>query len=107
MEYEANDIPAPVFIPGGNISRPAWEKLPLTVYVFGHYGDYIDQPHMFVHKGLIMVYLDQSGKSKDLVLHRFELSAEYPEEQSKTDQQQRKKTGRIPAHEFVEEFYFR
>ena len=38
-----------------------------------------------------MVYRDQSGKSKDLVLHRFDLSAEYPEEQSKTDQQQKRK----------------
>ena len=107
MVHEANDLPESVFIPGGNLNRPAWEKVPLTIYVFAHYGDYIDQPHMCVHEGLIMVYRDQSGKSKDLVLHRFDLSAEYPEEQSKTDQQHRIKAGRIPSHEYVEEFYLR
>ncbi|CAB4005746.1 Hypothetical predicted protein [Paramuricea clavata] len=70
------------------------------------YGDYIDQPHSFVHKGLIMVYLDQSGRSKQLVLHRFDLSAEHRQEQLKGGDG-RIKAGRVPAYEYAEEFYFR
>jgi hypothetical protein len=106
LEDEAEHKPESVFIPGGSIKRSDWERIRLTIYVFSQYGDYIDQPHMAIHKGLIMVYVDQSGNSKQLVLHRFDLSAEYPDEQSKNEQG-KTKAGRVPAHEYAEEFYFR
>jgi hypothetical protein len=106
LEDEAQHLPERVFIPGGSTNRIGWEKIRQTMYVFRQYGNYIDQPHMHLHEGIFLVYLDQSGNSRQLVLHRFDLWADNEEERSKA-QQGRIKGGRVPAHEYVEEFYYR
>ena len=115
---ESNDLDQKVFVPGSDIDDQAWAETKVKVYVVSQYGNYIDQDHTSVHKGIIIAYEDQSHKSEKFALHRFELDAENEDDYKKlkehVEHRHDRKQGAqirarasIPSTEYAEEFYYR